>query len=356
MTPDKVFPVYDLTVAEDASYTACGVVHHNSSEPNGQNFPKRGRFAKPFRKLFKASAGKVLVASDLSQAELRIAAWMAMEPEMLRVYNADLDIHASTAAMVMGIPFEEFLALDGKLRKSKRQGAKAINFGFLYGAREQTFMQVAKTDYGVDYTLREATEIRERFFESYKGLIPWHERMKAMAHELGHVRSLHGLNRHLAAIYSSDRGIMSGAERNAINSPVQNFGSDLGVMAFTRLAAQADPDLIRPVGFIHDQLIAEVDAGYVSEGMGWLKWVMENPLLEQWFGIRPPLPIRSDPEWGLNLAETTELADATEEEKAAVRLHTVKPEWWNDDEEQAWEHYTQSCEVPPFLLREVLFA
>jgi DNA polymerase I-like protein with 3'-5' exonuclease and polymerase domains len=348
------FPVYDLTVSEDASYTACGIVNHNSDSPNGQNFPKRGRFAKPFRKLFRASRGKVLVASDLSQAELRIAAWMAQEPEMLRIYRNDGDIHVATAAAVLGITEQEFRALPDDERRRHRQNGKPTNFGFIYGAQEHTFVTVAKTDYGVDFTLEEAKKIRVAFFEKYSGLVSWHERTKAFVREFGYVKSLHGLTRHLHSIWSKDWKIVAGAERNAINSPVQNFGSDLGIIAFTRLSAQADPNLIRPIGFIHDQLIAEVDENYVAEGMGWLKWVMENPPLQEWFGIVPPIPIKSDPEWGMNLGQTTELADDPEMQ-ARVLPHVRKPDWWNDDEEQAWENYISQASVPAHLIREAFF-
>jgi DNA polymerase I-like protein with 3'-5' exonuclease and polymerase domains len=340
----KIIPEYNFRTNTKRS---------NSSNPNGQNFPKRGKFAKPFRRLFKASRGKVLVASDLSQAELRIAAWMANEPAMLQVYRDDGDIHATTAALTMGISVEEFYELDRSIKKTKRQGAKAVNFGLIYGAREQTFITYAKTTYNVDYTMKEATVIRDRYFDTYAGLLPWHERMRAEAAEFGAVRSLHGLTRHLHAMYSNDWSIKSGAERNAINSPVQNFGSDLGIIAFLRLASQADPHLIRPVGFIHDQLIAEVDENYVAEGMGWLRWVMENPPLEEWFGIRSPIPIKSDPEWGLNLADTTELAD-DEDMLQRVAPHVAKPDWWNDDEEEVWNAYRQSASVPPHVIRNLV--
>lgn len=325
----------------------------NSQNPNGQNFPKRGRFAKPFRRLFKASRGKVLVASDLSQAELRVAAVMANERAMLQIYLDDGDIHTSTAAMVMGMTVDEFAALDPKTRKTKRQGAKAVNFGLIYGAREQTFITYAKTTYGVDYTMAEARHIRQVYFTTYAGLLAWHEKMKTHAKQHGFVRSLHGLTRHLHSIASTDWSVQSGAERNAINSPVQNFGSDLGIMAFTRLASQADPRLIRPVGFIHDQLIAEVDSGYVAEGMGWLKWVMESQRLTEEFGLNFPIPIRSDPEWGDNLADTTELADDPEM-TARVMPHVRKPDWWEDDEEAAWIRYVETNDVPDYVVREVL--
>lgn len=358
----KVHPIYNFRTNTHRT---------NSQDPNGQNFPKRGRFAKGFRKLIKASDGKVLVAADLSQAELRIAAWMANEPQMLDIYNQDGDIHAATAAAVSRIPFDVFmswkknptllqpvakdipgaeaylLTLDPSKRAEATLGsfydiqrfrAKAVNFGYLYGAWWTTFQTYAKTQYGADYTDEQAQETRVNFFENYQGLVPWHERMKAHAHEHGVVYSLHGHVRHLPSIYSNDDKIKQGAERNAVNSPVQNMGSDLGVIAINRLASQADPSLIRPIGFVHDQIVTEVDPAYVKEAMGWLVWIMENPPLLEWFGIEAPLPIKSDPEFGPNLAEMVELGD-NDCEWDRGDLDISKPDWWNDNEEEAQDHF-----------------
>jgi uracil-DNA glycosylase family 4 len=324
-----------------------------SIDPNGQNFPKRGKFAKAFRRLIIAPPGKMLIASDLSQAELRIAAWMANEPTMLQIYRDGLDIHVATAALVLRMTIEQFMGQDRAFFKKHRQNAKPTNFGYIYGAMAPTFVQVAKTEYGVDFTLAEAEEIRDVFFSTYSGLEEWHRATKEFVHANGYVKSLHGLTRHLPSIWSEDWKVMSGAERNAINSPVQNFGSDLGVMALTRLAAQADPNLIRPVGFIHDQLIAEVDENYYIEGMGWLKWIMENPPLEEFFGLTPPLPIISDPEWGRNLADSTELGDAEQSMKDAVAEHVARPPWWDRDEEAVWDRFMANNDVPDYTVRDV---
>ncbi len=341
--PDVLLPQYNFKTNTKRS---------QSTSPNGQNFPKRGKFVKPFRRLIKANHGKLLVASDLSQAELRIAAWMAGEREMLKIYRDDGDIHTITAAMAMGIADEAFAELDAKERKLRRFQAKAVNFGFIYGAFPRTFQVYAKTNYGVDYTLKEAELIRERYFEKYVDLIPWHERTKAFAHEYGYVKSLHGLTRHLPSIWSEDWGIQTGAERNAVNSPVQNFGSDLGIIALTRIAAQADPAFMRPVGFIHDQLICEVDENHYIEGMGVLQWCMENPPLQEWFGITPPVPIKSDPEWGPNMAESVELGDADQAIQDAVAQHNRMPEWWDVDEEAAWDRYVANNDCPEYTWRD----
>lgn len=96
-----------------------------SADPNAQNFPKRGPLAKAYRKIFIPTDGYVFVECDLSQAELRIAAWMANDAAMLKVYRDGGDIHAATAAAVMGITLEQFDALPSEVKKAKRQQAKA---------------------------------------------------------------------------------------------------------------------------------------------------------------------------------------------------------------------------------------
>lgn len=346
---EKIYPSYNFRT--NTSRT-------NSQDPNGQNFPKRGNFAKGFLRLIKASAGKVLIAADMSQVELRLTAWSAMEKEMLRIYNSGGDIHEATAAAVMRITIEQFRALPKDQQKLQRFRAKAVNFGFIYGAQWSTFQTYAKTQYGVDYTEREARETRDLFFEKYH-LLPWHAEVEYFVKQHGYVNTLHGGRRHLPAVWSDDWSISSSAVRQAINAPIQRFGSDLGVIAIARLAAQADPRLIRPVGFVHDQIICEVDPRYRDQCMGWLAWVMENPPLEEWFGIRAPLPFGADPEFGMNLAETTEVKKAADaslyipgnEEKGVEDEYlngaVTKPEWWNDNEDEAYERFMRG-DVPLF--------
>ena len=98
-----------------------------SIDPNGQNYPKRGQWAKPFLKVFKPNPGFRFVAADLSQIELRIAAWEANDPTMLDIYRNDGDIHMMTAAATMRMSVEEFLSLDAATRTFKRFAAKAAN-------------------------------------------------------------------------------------------------------------------------------------------------------------------------------------------------------------------------------------
>lgn len=340
-----------------------------SSDPNGQNFPKRGRWAKGYAKIFKARAGYRLVASDMSQIELRLIAWEANEPRMLEVYRAGGDIHASTAAIACGVPFEQFMSwksderllLDcaneipgsgaylqslnpGARREAKvkdffklqRFRAKAVNFGFVYGASAPTFRTYAKTNYGVDYTEAEARLIRERYFgpDGFSTLPTWHGTRKAQARKYGFVRALHGAMRRLPSIYSNDRGMRASAERQAVNAPIQRFGSDLCLIGATRFQAQVNPELARVVLTIHDQVVLEVREGYEEEMAAALCWCMQNPPLESWFGIRSPLPFGSDAEIGDNLGEMEERAD----------IEPVKPDWWNDDEDAVMKDFMLGVE------------
>lgn len=333
--------VYDITVPGPHNFIANGVCVHNSSDPNGQNFPKRGKWAKPYQKIFRASPGFKMINCDLSQIELRIAAWMAMDPVMLEVYRTGGDIHLTTAMAVAGLNAEQWAALDRATRKKMRGDAKPVNFGFLYGMGAAKFRNFAKTDYNVDFTDRQSNEVRAKFFSTYSGLPRWHERMREDVRANGYVRALHGAVRHLPSINSNDRATVAGAERQAINSPVQRFGSDLGVMAMNRFVAQADPELFRMIGFVHDALVMEVRDGYEYEGMSALLWAMNNPRLEQWFGITAPLPILAEADIGLNNGELLEMAELPAVDKRPDWFNAMgwetctptKPEWWDDNAE-----------------------
>lgn len=343
----RIYPSYKLHVAVTGR-TA-------SSDPNGQNFPKRGRWAKGYQTIFRASPGFKLVNCDLSQIELRIAAWMANDPVMLGIYRDDGDIHTATAKIVSGLNDAQWDALSPKERKDLRTKAKAVNFGFLYGMGWKKFRSFARTDYGVKLTEREAQVYRERFFGTYRALPAWHTRMREQVQRHGFVRALHGAVRHLPSIRSNDEIVRSGAERQAINSPVQRFGSDLGLMAMIRFSRQADPDYFRIIGFVHDALVLEVRDGYEREGIEALLYAMENVPLQQWFGINPPLPIKAEADIGLNGGEMLELSELPDREKwpewfRALDLPVVekdgklcaavlarKPDWWQDEADEELE-------------------
>ena len=306
-----------------------------SANPNAQNFPKRGRgnmkeVVKAFRRVFVAPPGWKIIECDLSQIELRLVAWTARDRTMLDLYNNGADIHAMTAARTMGLDYGEFLELDDDTRDMKRFQAKAVNFGFIYGMWWRKFMVYAKTDYGLDYTEREAQHLRESFFNTYTGIEPWHNEAKDYAHEHGLIRALHGAARHLPNIWSPDQGVVKECERQAVNSPIQRFGSDLGLMALARLSRDAPSDLIRPIAFIHDALVCLVRDDYVDEGMAAVKFYMETNPLDEWFGLAPPLPILADASLGPNMADMEEIKG----------LEAWQPDWyqpWEDGRADDWD-------------------
>ena len=323
----KIHPKFNLHI------TVTG--RSSSSGPNAQNFPSRGTWAKKYKKILKAAPGYKFVSADLSQIELRLIAWESRDPVMLKVYDEDRDIHTLTAQAVTGIHGAAWDALSKGQKKDYRTRAKAVNFGFCYGMRAAKFKRFAKTDYKVDLTDEEAQHYYDTYHALYKNIKKWHHDRMYEATKYGQVVSLHGAIRHTPSVYSEDKFIKSQAERQAINSPIQSFGSDLGVLGIARLARQVDTRIIRPVMFIHDDVILEVKDGYENEAVNALLYVLNNPPLEQLFGIKSPIPIKAEPDIGLDLGSMYEIYDLPEEDlplwMPKFDINAAKPSWWRED-------------------------
>jgi len=297
--------VYCFTMPKDTL-----VVRHNGRvhiTNNSQNFPKRGENATRYRRLFIAPPGHYILEADLSQAELRISADMARDHTMLSIYRNNGDIHTSTALIVMGVTQAQFDRLEHKEQKLARFKAKAVNFGFIYGMGWRKFIGYAKTQYGVEFTEKEAQRIRAAFFDTYSALPQWHARMREFVRQHGFVRSYSGRIRHLPTIGSAEEFIQQEAERQAINSPVQEFGSSLGVMATGRINEEIDDRYLAPVAFVHDAIYCYVPCEYLLWGARMLKWYMESNRIEEWFGVRLQVPIVADVGFGVNMGDTYEL-------------------------------------------------
>lgn len=296
----KIYPIYHL------HKTVTG--RTSSDDPNGQNIPKRGKYAKAYRRSFIPPSDEwIIMEADLSQAELRIAADMSGDREMIRIYRQNGDIHLATAIIVSGLTEEQFKALPKKQQKEYRQKAKAVNFGFLYGMGWRTFITYAKTDYNAVFTDDEAQNVRTRFFHKYSALPKWHKAMREYAHRHGYVRSYSGRVRHLPMINSKEDYIRSDAERQAINSPVQECSSTMGVVSMTRMFNEIDPNIMRPLAFVHDAIFVLVRKQYAEWGARTLKWYMESNDLENLFGVKLKLPIKADVSIGINLGDQFEL-------------------------------------------------
>jgi hypothetical protein len=225
---------------------------------------------------------------------------------MIEIYRQAGDIHKATALIVKGVTLSEFEHLPRKEQKELRQKAKAVNFGFLYGMGWRKFIVYAKTQYGVTFTEAEAQRIRKGFFQKYRSLSGWHDQMRAFAKEHKFVRSFSGRMRHLPMIDSPEEYIQQEAGRQAINSPVQEFGSSLGVMALGRMEEEIDPEALQVVGFIHDAIVVYVKCEYLDWGMRTLKTYMQTNPIHDWFGIDLRVPIVADVGFGWNLGEVIE--------------------------------------------------
>ena len=281
----------------------------SSDDPNGQNYPKRGNRAKTYRNMFVPPPGYYVIEADLSQAELRIAACMSNDRTMIEIYRTGGDIHKATALIVAGLSMEQFLLLPKVEQKVLRQKAKAVNFGFLYGMGWRKFIGYAKTQYNSVFTEDEAKRVRKGFFSKYRSLSAWHDAMRAFAQENKYVRSLSGRVRHLPMIDSSEEYIQQEAGRQAINSPVQEFGSSLGVMALGRMDEELDPEPMQIVGFIHDAIVAYVKKEHLEWGMKTLKGYMQSNPVQEWFGTVLQTPIIADVGFGESLGEVHECED-----------------------------------------------
>lgn len=293
-----VRPVYSLTKAVTGR-TA-------SEDPNGQNYPKRSKKAKAYRKMFKAPPGYFIAELDLSQAELRIAASLSGDPTMMQIYREGGDIHRATGAVVLGLTMEQFDALPKAEQKEARQKAKSVNFGFLYGMGWRNFIVFAKTQYGVEFTEAEAKRIRAGFFKKYPYLEVWHNKVREFAMRHKYVRSYTGRIRHLPMIDSSEEYIQQEACRQAINSPVQETGSSLGVMSLGRMNQDINSEYLQVVGFVHDAIVVYIKKEYLDWGLKTVKHYMQSNPLKQWFGTEIKVPIVADVGFGENLGDIIE--------------------------------------------------
>jgi len=261
----------------------------------------------PFiRGLFGAPPGWTFVESDYSQIELRIAAFLADETTMKHLYSIGADIHLSTAARVTGVP-------ESQVTKEVRKViGKPVNFGFLYGMSWRKFIQTAFENYGTVFSEDEARAARQAYFDLYPKLLPWHARQRRLVNEYGRVQSPLGRVRHLPDIYSPDQGVRAEAERQAINSPVQGFASDLAVLSMieiNRLLKQYNWDnYAHCIGLVHDAINFEIRDDYLSRVLPIIKDTMEDmDLVYKKFGTVVDIPIVADVAVGQHWGDKKEL-------------------------------------------------
>jgi DNA polymerase-1 len=239
------------------------------------------------RSILGTREGWKFIEADFSQIELRIAAMFSGDPALTKAFLTGGDPHRETAAKVTGKAPEV-------ITKEERKMAKAVNFGFLYGMYPKHFREYADLKFDLQVTMEEAKSYRKAFFEKYLGLEPWHNRQRRIVNNLQYVQAPTGRVRHLPTILSTDDGVQAEAERQAINSPVQGFASDLTVLAMTLLHEQLDRKKAKIIGNVHDSIILEARDEYADEIAAFVKHTMENLPIKQLFGYKMTIPIEAE--------------------------------------------------------------
>ncbi|MBS0584655.1 MAG: DNA polymerase I [Proteobacteria bacterium] len=219
----------------------------SSNDPNLQNIPIRTEEGRRIRQAFVAPQGCKILAADYSQIELRIMAHLSGDAGLLAAFHGGQDVHRATAAEVFGVP-------PGQVDANQRRAAKAINFGLMYGMSAWGLARQLGIERG------EANEYVKRYFERYPGVREFMERTREQAHRDGFVETLFGRRLYLVEIHSRNQGLRAGAERAAINAPMQGTAADIIKRAMIAVDAwlQSLKGEARMIMQVHDELVFEV--------------------------------------------------------------------------------------------------
>ena len=262
-----------------------------SSNPNLQNIPIRSEIGREIRKGFVAPPGRVLLAADYSQIELRIFAYVTGDPELMRTFQAGEDIHRRTAALIFGTP-------EAQVTAQQRRRAKTVNFALIYGMGDARLA----TELGVDKAT--AGEWKKRYFAGYPGVREYADSVLEFAREHGYVKTLLGRRRYTPDIKSPVPRFRTAAEREAVNMPVQGTCADIIKRAMIRAHAQLtdsglDATMILQV---HDELLFECAQDAAAALAPLVREAMESA-----FDLGE-VPLEVDLKVGANWAEMSPIA------------------------------------------------
>ena len=218
----------------------------SSTNPNLQNIPIRTEEGRKIRQAFVAPEGFKIMAADYSQIELRIMAHLSKDEKLLDSFAKDQDVHSRTASQVFGVEIEE-------VSKDQRRAAKAINFGLMYGMSAFGLAKQLGVERG------EAQDYMNRYFDQYPKVAEFMKTIKEQAKENAYVDTLFGRRLYFPEIKNRNGRIRAGAERAAINAPMQGTAADIIKQAMLKVFAEIknNPD-IRMIMQVHDELVFEV--------------------------------------------------------------------------------------------------
>ncbi len=239
----------------------------SSTDPNLQNIPVRNEEGRRIRQAFIAPEDYVIVSADYSQIELRIMAHLSRDKGLLTAFAEGQDIHRATAAEVFGLPLES-------VTNEQRRSAKAINFGLIYG------MSAFGLSRQLNIPRKESQRYMDLYFERYPGVLQYMERTRAQAKEQGYVETLDGRRLYLPDIKSSNAARRAGAERAAINAPMQGTAADIIKRAMIAVDAwlEKEKPRVHMIMQVHDELVFEVHKDDLEAATHKIHELMENSM------------------------------------------------------------------------------
>ncbi|MFG0588514.1 DNA polymerase I [Acinetobacter sp. YQ_14] len=237
----------------------------SSTDPNLQNIPIRTPIGRQIRRAFIAPEGRVLLAADYSQIELRLMAHFSQDDALVHAFQQGQDVHRRTASEVLGIAIED-------VTNDQRRQAKAVNFGLLYGMSEFGLTRQ------LGFTREESRSYIARYFQRYPGVLDYMERTRQIAREQGFVETILGRRLYTPDILASNKMIKQAAERAAINAPLQGSAADIIKLAMIAVDKVLPKDQAKLLLQVHDELVFEADAAIADELSKQIAEVMQSVL------------------------------------------------------------------------------
>ena len=257
----------------------------SSTDPNLQNIPIRTELGRKVREAFVPKEGHIFIQADYSQFELRLAAVLAGDQEMIDGFNRDEDIHRRTAALIYGVP-------DNEVTKEMRRSAKVINFGILYGMSPHGLSVATKM------SVKEAKDFIERYFKLRIKLKEYLDSIIDFAKQHGYVKTLFGRKRPANDINSSNYMVAEAAKRATINMPIQGTEADLMKLSMIHLDEELEKRGLkaRQIIQVHDSILLECPEDEIETVKELVKNVMENVYPK--LGIKLTVDVASGDNWG----------------------------------------------------------
>ncbi|ENU58949.1 DNA polymerase I [Acinetobacter guillouiae MSP4-18] len=235
----------------------------SSTDPNLQNIPIREEIGRQIRKAFIAPQGRVLLAADYSQIELRLMAHFSQDDALVDAFQNGQDVHRRTASEVLGVALEN-------VTSDQRRQAKAVNFGLLYGMSEFGLIRQ------LGFTREESQNYIKQYFHRYPGIYEYMQRTRQVALEQGFVETITGRRLYTPDIDARNMMVRKGAERAAINAPLQGSAAEIIKMAMIEVNKILPQDQAKLLLQVHDELVFEVDEAIADQLATQIKDVMQK--------------------------------------------------------------------------------